>query len=385
MSTINNKGSKSPSVTPDYGSVPAEVMHSISSTSSPPPPYETVISPGLQSPPSRNPIYAHQPNHKPLSKPIAIPAVNKKFAAPFLRAYPPVLAHHGISEADFLPLLDKLNQVIAASPPLQVLGLAAGVVGFVPLATAQIVSASVQAASTFATVALSKGRTELYLRELNRDVFEPRGLKVELVRLDALAKLAGMPVLDGRGKVGRKAYVLGPVEDLEEAETVSSQERRLKVLEPWVQPLKVEELPTVGQAGNLLDRIASRQQAKKHDKGERKMLEERTKVHEEYHEEMGKVEREYSRDLRKLEDKRVKYEAKNAVKPSKDTEKKLREVEKERRKVVKEYEKEKRKIEDDRLSHDKEEEALKKALFLVIRNEDAWRRVEMGSSIDGPT
>jgi len=79
--------------------------------------------------------------------------------------------------------MDDLNRVAVASASLQVLDLAGTVVGFVPLQATQMVDAALNASAKLGTVAVSKGRTELFLRDPNRTNFAPRGLKVEIGKL----------------------------------------------------------------------------------------------------------------------------------------------------------------------------------------------------------
>lgn len=185
-----------------------------------------------------------------VEKPVAIPALDADVGSPFLWAYAPVLGRsHGLPRAQFLEFLDALNRVVVPNPPLQALGLVGTVVGFVPMPHAQLIGMGISAGVRMATRVASTGATELFLRSANAETFAPRGLKVEIARLDAVARLAGMPILDPRGQIDRSAMILGPIEGLVDGsslgilEEVSVQQRRLNALRPWIAKLKAEPIP----------------------------------------------------------------------------------------------------------------------------------------------
>lgn len=305
-----------------------------------------------------------------LRKPIAIPATTPALGSPFLRAYPPSLENFQISRELFLHFLDDLNRVAVANPPLAVLGLAGQIVGFVPLATAQIVGASVQAAATAGTVAVSKGRTELFLRDANRTIFAPRGLNVEIAKLNALAKLADIPILDSDGKLDKRATLLAPIEqdDVSGTQSLTGQQRRLQAMEPYVAHLDIEPLPEIETPSNPLSKWSKAASERQRKKGEEKNIKSRGKASEKFHKEMAKLDEEFAKEMQKLDKEEAK--ARKEKEPEK-VEKELRKVEKEREKEVREYGKEQAKIGKDRIKDDKEESGMKKILWLMIRNLDA--------------
>ena len=53
----------------------------------------------------------------------------KVFMTPFVRAYAPELANHGISAADFVAFIDGLNEAFLGSPVFQTTNLAGMVLG----------------------------------------------------------------------------------------------------------------------------------------------------------------------------------------------------------------------------------------------------------------
>ena len=295
-----------------------------------------------------------------LIKPVAIPATDAKLGSPFLRAYAPILTTYALPPEVFLRFIDNLNRVAVASPPLQVLGLAGTITSFVPLATAQIVGNAVSFAAQASTVAVSKGRTELFLREANKDIFAPRGLKVEIAKMDAIAKLANIPILDSSGKIEKHSKILGDLE-IQELRAISGQERRLQALSQWIAPLEVTPLPMIEQQSNPLSRLNQAASERQRKKGEQKLIEDREKAHKKINKDGDKAEREYEKELRKLEKEEEKVRRKE---DGRKLEKELEKIEKERRKAEKEYEKETGKL----IKEDKEEKAFRKILWLVIRN-----------------
>ena len=304
---------------------------------------------------------------RPLQKPIAIPATQDKLGSPFLRAYPPVLEEYGLSREVFLRFIDDFNRVTVSSPPVQILGLAGSVVGLVPLATAQIVGGSVEAAARLSTVAISKGRGELCIRKANEELFGPHGLKLEVARLDALARIANIPILEADGKIDKKSPLLEPIEDPLEFDTVSAQQRRLRSLEGWIQHLDITPLPEQHVPDNVMSKMHAAASERQRERGEKKMVKDRRKAQEDYDKDSRKAQEDYEKDMRKL----GKEEEKVRRKESPDKiDKKLKKIEKEKEKIAKEYEKEMRKVDKDRRKDDKEEKSMRKILWILIRNVD---------------
>lgn len=289
-----------------------------------------------------------------------------------MRAYPPALTTYGVSRADFLGFLDDLNRCAVASPPAQILGLAGNIVSFVPLQTAQIVGSSVELAANVATYGVSKGRTEACLRAANTSLFAPRGLRAEIAKLSALAKIAGIPgVLDpATGKVNKKASMLAPIESLEEAQSQSAQHRRLHALDRWIAPLDLTPLPDIKQSSNALGKLHTMASERQRKKEERKVLKDRNKTFgesEKASKEAVKIEAEFEKDMRKLDGEEREVRIKEAG-SSRKLEKELAKIEKERAKLEKERDKDMGKLEEHRRKDDKEEKGLRKILWLIIRD-----------------
>lgn len=304
-----------------------------------------------------------QSSHLPEGgKVIAIPSTTPKLGSPFLRAYPPALHQHTISRELFLGFIDDLNRCMVASPPLQILGLAGNVVSqTVPLATAQIVGGAVSAAATFGTVAVSKGRMEILLRDSNRTIFNPRGLKVEIVKLEALARAAAMPILTDSGKIDKKASLLNPIESADLS--ITGQQRRLDALEPWIAELDLEPLPELATPDNPLSKWSAGASEKQRTKGEEKMMKRRREAHEKHEKETAKADKEFGKEIRKLDKEEEKVRRKEE---GKKLEEELRKIEKERAKAQKEFDKKTTEAEKDKRKESKEEEHMRKILWLMV-------------------
>lgn len=80
---------------------------------------------------------------------------------------------------------------------------------------------------------MTKGRTEMFMSESNKQLFEPRGLRVEICKIHALAKLSGMPLLSADGLVDKDSPLWKDLSDCG-----SNVENELTVLVPWVETLK---------------------------------------------------------------------------------------------------------------------------------------------------
>ncbi|EXM16093.1 hypothetical protein RAB80_011469 [Fusarium oxysporum f. sp. vasinfectum] len=320
-----------------------------------PPPYSTLAAAtsaqtfSVDSQPRILPIPTlEQPTLHPSEKPIAIPATSSKLGSPFLRAFPPILEdQYHLPREVFLRFLDYLNRAAVASPPVQILGMVGGIVSMIPLHTAQIVGNSVNAAATLSTYAISKSRSELCISTANKELFMPRGLKAEFAKLDAVARYANIPILDGNGRSRRI-------------------QRRLQALEPWIAPLELTPLPELHVPDNFVSKMHASTSERQRKKEEKKMTKDRAKAHEDWTEDSRKARKDYEKEMRKIEGEFAKTQRKHADEPRK-LEKELKKLDKEREKCQKEYEKEMRNVDKDRRKDDKEEEGVRKVLWLLIR------------------
>ncbi|KAK0390082.1 hypothetical protein NLU13_3655 [Sarocladium strictum] len=302
-----------------------------------------------------------------LDKLVVIPATSPALGSPFLRAYAPVLNGFGISQDTFLEFVDRLNRAAVASPPVQVLGLAGNIAGMVPLHTAQIVGGAVNAAATITTIAMSKGRVEMVLRKANEEVFAPRGLRARIAKLEAVAQLCNMPILDAQGTLNKNSSILLPMESVEDSASVGAQQRRIDALGPWISPLEIKSLPAVQTPSNAFSKMHTFVSERQRTKEEKKLQKGRRKMHEDWLEDSSKAQKDYEKDMRKLDEEERKARGDNKRK----SDQKLEKIQREREKVEREYQKDMAKVEKDRKKDDKEETMMRKILFLVVQPANA--------------
>ncbi|KAJ5723577.1 hypothetical protein N7488_001612 [Penicillium malachiteum] len=94
----------------------------------------------------------------------------------FCRAYAPILAESGIDQDTFLQFIQSFDKANTANPMIEVTFIAAGILGCVPNATAQIVGAVVQVAAGIAKELQARTRANTFLDRVNQEVFMPRGM-----------------------------------------------------------------------------------------------------------------------------------------------------------------------------------------------------------------
>jgi hypothetical protein len=305
-----------------------------------------------------------------LRQPIAIPATAANLGSPFLRAYPTELSVFNLPPSDFLAFLDELNRLMVVSPPVKVLGLAGDIVGLVPLPTAQIVGGAVKAASIVASYGMSKARSEMFIKEANEKLFTPRGLKANIVKLEVVARVARVPILDAGGKITKDAKLLAPVEAHENGMPV--QQRRLLALAPYTSPLQVLSNEHQSVPTNIFDKIHASASERQRSSEEAKALKKRGKQHEGREKDLSKAQRDFDKDMRKLGEEEDKVKRKEAKKPEKMA-RELEKLDREREKVQRKFEGEARKGGSGRKRKDKEEQAVRKILWLLIQpREQVW-------------
>lgn len=335
------------------------------------------------------------PDYTPpkLSRPIAVPQTIAGMGQPFARVYAPALSYHKINSQDFIEFIDNLNVVATANPPLQIVDLVGGVIGMVPYHWTQLASAGISALAKAGQVAVSKSRTDIYMKNVNAKFFGPRGLKASITSMEALATVLQLPA---------NTSGLAPVTG-ENMDTTVLQ-RRMEVIEPFVMEMTFD-VPRPAPQTTTLAKMSARQvkrqiirndkkaqkEREKHledmrkeqdkredkkdnDKRERKIEKEVQKVEKE----MRKVDKEVDETQRELQDLRVKESGKKLRKEEEKLEKEMRKLEKEKGKLEHEldevYEKgnEGGKERDDGKKKEKreskEEKKSKKALWILIEN-----------------
>ena len=301
-----------------------------------------------------------------LQKPIAIPATLASVGSPFLRAYPPALLDFKFPKESFLHFLDNLNRVAVKSPPLQILSVAGGVVNFVPVPPAGLVGMAVNAAAGLGTFVVSKSRSELFLRRANKDIFKPRGLKVEVAKIEAVAKLAGIPVLNAACHIDPQTQLLLPFEDIAQEHTLSGQQRRLDSLKPWLSDLDITPLPPIEVPKNTLSKMNAWASERERARGEARLMKSRRRAARHQYKDTRRIREDYQAEMWKLDDHEAKVRQKET---GEQLERELAEINRDRQEIEREYQEELGYYGDSaQLRRDREEKAMRKVLWLVIRN-----------------
>ncbi|KAJ6004193.1 hypothetical protein N7499_000263 [Penicillium canescens] len=113
--------------------------------------------------------------------------------SPFARPRVPELEPQtGLSERELLNFIDGLNEAFMANPALRATGQIGMMVGFVPLATTQIIGNSLEAAAGLAGAGVSAVRTKQYLKKVNQVTFGPRGFCARVVKTEKMLSLIGV-------------------------------------------------------------------------------------------------------------------------------------------------------------------------------------------------
>jgi hypothetical protein len=284
-----------------------------------------------------------------LRNPIAIPQISAGMGQSFLRAWVPILQNYNITIREFVAFIDNLNVISTASPPLQVVDLAGGMIGMVPHHWAAIAGAAIQGTAKLGTYAVSKGRTEAYMREVNEKMFKPRGLNVRIASTEAARALLKIP----------NAYpTLAPL--TRQTMNMSTAERVLVETRPYNAVLDLNVPPPTEQTTTLA-KLSARQVAARSKKQQEKLVKSRGKDIEK---QQGRTEKEREKQAkedrkreRKAEKKAKKRERKHGKGSDSDSDSDT--DDEPRRRSEKKARHEKR---------DKEEKQAEKLLWIVIDN-----------------
>jgi hypothetical protein len=313
----------------------------------------------------------HQPppsstQHR-LARPVAVPQVGARLGMPFARAYSPILQDRGVSMDEFVEFVDNLNVISTASPPLQVLDLAGGMVGMVPHHIPMMVGNAISLSAKLGTGAVSKGRSVMFLKKANSEFFAPRGLKVELATSNALKAKLGM---------NPNAELVSALED---SAGLGVQQRRMRALERYISPLTFDVPPPNEQTNNF-ERMSAWQVQRQLQTSEKKALKDREKAIQKdgSNDESSKAQKDLNKELAKIEKERSKIEKdfeKGGRKGGKDAEKALRKREKEIQKLdrevekaYEEFEKENKEKKKGVAKEDKEIDQANKVLWIFVED-----------------
>lgn len=227
-----------------------------------------------------------------LSRPVAIPQTTAGLGQSFLRAWAPILQSYGIAQQDLLNFIDNLNVVSTANPPLQALNLAGSILGMVPSHVAQATAFGLQAVAKVGTVAVSKGRTEIYMKEVNEKVFKPRRLKATIASTQAVRAVLAMP---------HNVPFLVPLTN--QVLGMSPMERILISVQPYSAPLDLHVPPPAAQT-TMLAKISAKQVEMQAKRCQKKAMKNREKALEKE----SKDDEKEDKNLRKRQKKEEKRE-----------------------------------------------------------------------------
>lgn len=131
------------------------------------------------------------PSMKPdrsLFKPIALPQVTLKYDSSFVRAWAPDLEDYGIPQPVWLQFLQGLETCMAAEPPTQCVDLAHQGLGVDAYHWAVSGPLNSVNGDQHGVRLLRRSLTDRYITRANATFFDARGLKVRIIRGDAIHK-----------------------------------------------------------------------------------------------------------------------------------------------------------------------------------------------------
>jgi hypothetical protein len=226
------------------------------------------------------------------------------------------------------------------------------------------VAFSTDLANNATMYAVSRGRTEMTLRKANEEIFKPHGLKAQVAKLEVVAYLSGMPILDAEKKVIEGSTILAPHEDVHELHTLSGQERRLKALEPWVSPLEIQQLPEMQKQTNPVNKLSVSLSEWQRGHGEKKLITGRKKAMDKHTADQQKASKRLEKDLGSV------LKEENRIRQKKGQVSEADEVKngQKRQKAVDKYEQTLKELSIKKDKNDKEERGIKKIYFLLLSN-----------------
>ncbi|KAG9238716.1 hypothetical protein BJ875DRAFT_437170 [Amylocarpus encephaloides] len=157
-------------------------------------------------------------------KPIVIPQTSRPspsaFLSPFTRAYAPSLSATSINPAQFLTFLDALNASLIAGPGLQITSYIGTGISKVPIPiVSSLLSTTINSSASYMSRSSALKAARLYLETANEELFNPRGLRVRVLRTPKMMQTVGkggleleLPVpLEGEDVRMRRVRALGGV------------------------------------------------------------------------------------------------------------------------------------------------------------------------------
>ncbi|THV95374.1 hypothetical protein D6D17_06380 [Aureobasidium pullulans] len=201
-------------------------------------------------------------HHRPQSLPCVLPQINHtlfggKYNSPFVRAYSPSLFTYGIPEASFLPFIDGLNETFITNPALEsVTHVGMGLSAFGGPHGA-LIGKAVKFASKGASSTMSSKRSKVFLEEVNRDVFTPHGLEVEVLPTHQMLQIIGCPPDQFKSSSIPPPWTTPAAGDDVNSFAMHQQEQaqvmRMRALDGSVMPLTYHTTTTAPAAANTDD------------------------------------------------------------------------------------------------------------------------------------
>jgi hypothetical protein len=227
----------------------------------------------------------------------------------------------------------------------------------VPHHWAAIAGFAIQATAQLGTAAVSKGRTEMYMKEANEKFFAPRKLKVAIASRDAVGAVLRLPT---------DLPILAPL--TRETMSMGIVERSLAVMTGYAAELDFNVPPPAEQT-TVLAKMSAKQLERQGKKNEKKMLKEREKALEKEEKERAKVLQKQEKGTgrgRRGSDSDSDSEDERGPKSRRELKREKSRERKERREEKKaEKEAEKK---HGRKGKDKEAEKARKLLWILIEN-----------------
>ncbi|KAJ5660114.1 hypothetical protein N7507_006565 [Penicillium longicatenatum] len=160
-------------------------------------PYQQYIPPARPQQQSQYYSQPQPPLQRPLQqglKPCVIPLFGGSYMSPFVRVRVPELEQQtALTPSNLTTFIDGLNEAFLGNPALQATNAVGSIIGLVPLGTAQIVGAGLNAGAGLATAGVSIARTKSYMKTANETIFKPKGLHVQISKTDKMLSQIGMP------------------------------------------------------------------------------------------------------------------------------------------------------------------------------------------------
>jgi hypothetical protein len=100
--------------------------------------------------------------------------------------------NYGISHHEWIVFLDEFNEAWMANPALQAANQAGNIAGMAPSMIAQIVGVGVNVTASIGSAVTTKVRSKKYLAKANEELFNPKGLHVQVCKTEKMLEYVGL-------------------------------------------------------------------------------------------------------------------------------------------------------------------------------------------------